>query len=456
MATDVTALLTQFTLRYRTALLTRVLVLGGLGLVLAGLIAWRLSPLPLASMWRFGVPAVLAAGGIGALAVWASRRWPSQRASAAHLDRVLGLKQRLVTAEEFSRVPNPPALYPLLMEDVIRRTMSPRAAYPRPMDRAAFMLALLALLLLLWPFGGRSPLTQLAHLTQPTPRPDPSTPPPSQQPPPPPQQQQQGASQQSSSSAQSSSGGHNQPPSSERDSASAGGGSSSSQGGQQGSSSGGQRGTGQDAGSTGQAAGAQRGQQESGGAQQQAAQPAGQQGNEKGGQAGADGGAGTSRGQPSDAKAQQQAGAGNGPMSSQAQQALQEDIQKLLKDVSGELKDLQKRLESQDQPPPTPGATTDPELYGASDAAGAPTGEASVPIQLKTDAAGTGSSRKSSGSGRPSGETSAASPTAKAEPAQLADEPLEEPAGSRETVPPEYQDVFKQLNRSREHQSTAR
>ena len=177
MSPNVTTLLTQFTLRYRTALLIRVVVLGGLGLLLMALTVWRLAPLPLAALWRVGLPAAAGLAGLGVLGIWAYRRWPSRRASAAYLDRALGLKQRLVTAEEFSRLSNPPALYPVLLEDVIRRATSPRAAYPRALDRTTFILALLLMLLLLWPFAGRSPLTQLAQLIKPTPPPDPSTPP---------------------------------------------------------------------------------------------------------------------------------------------------------------------------------------------------------------------------------------------------------------------------------------
>jgi hypothetical protein len=119
-----------------------------------------------------------------------------------------------------------------------------------------------------------------------------------------------------------------------------------------------------------------------------------------------------------------------------------------LKEVSGEIRTLQAQLAAaKGQPPPAPGTTTDPELYGAPEPPGE-TGTGTVPIQLQTDAAAmTGAARAASGVGRPSGEAAAASPTAKAEPAQLSDDPLEEPPGSRETVPPEYRDVFDRLNR---------
>jgi hypothetical protein len=124
---------------------------------------------------------------------------------------------------------------------------------------------------------------------------------------------------------------------------------------------------------------------------------------------------------------------------------LKAQIQQLLKDVSGELRQLQAQLsERQAQPPPEAGIGTDPELYESPTPLGPATGE-NVPIQLQADATETPSTRPGSGVGRPSGEMSNAAPQARAEDAQLSVDPIEEAPTERQAVPPEYRNVFDRL-----------
>ena len=141
--------------------------------------------------------------------------------------------------------------------------------------------------------------------------------------------------------------------------------------------------------------------------------------------------------------AQQQSGSGAG-QSSVGQDALKADIQQLLKEVSGELKQLQAQMDAS-QHQPQIGTSSDPNLYDAPTPVDTTTGSA-LPIQLQTDQATTKTPRPGSGVGRPLGEVSAASPQAKAEAAQLSDQPLEETPVPREAVPPEYRPIFDRLH----------
>ncbi|MBI3997084.1 MAG: DUF202 domain-containing protein [Candidatus Omnitrophica bacterium] len=141
--------------------------------------------------------------------------------------------------------------------------------------------------------------------------------------------------------------------------------------------------------------------------------------------------------------AQQQSGSGAG-QSSVGQDALKADIQQLLKEVSGELKQLQTQMDAA-QHQPQIGTGTDPNLYDAPTPVDVTTGS-SMPVQLQTDQATTKTPRPGSGVGRPSGEVSAATPQAKAEAAQLSDQPLEETPVPREAVPPEYRPIFDRLH----------
>ncbi len=122
------------------------------------------------------------------------------------------------------------------------------------------------------------------------------------------------------------------------------------------------------------------------------------------------------------------------------------DIQGLLKELSGELKDLEAQLASaKSEAHPQAGTTTDPQLYGSSDPM-SPRGTAPVPIQLKTDAAPTTSQRMSGGVARASGQVSTSSPQVKSEDAALSEEPAEESGVTRQVVPPEYRSIFDNLH----------
>ncbi len=524
-------------MRYRAALLAKTGLLAALGLGLAAALAWRLFMLQLGALWRVGVPAAVIIVTGASLGWWTHSRWPSRRASAAYLDRVLGLKQRLVTAEEFAGAPNAPALYPFLVADASKWVTDSRTRYPRPLDRTTAVLLALLLLVLACPLGGRSPLQQLAQW--PTPIRPVQPPAPVQTPPPPPSdpstrpadadssaglprqpQQQGGASQQpqpSSSAGSQGQRGQGQSPSGGRDQtstsgsgrqhpsqstgrdqtsqspggqnrqqeSSGSGGSSNDGGAAPDRSGGGQQGAGQRrTPSADSAAGGERGQGQSGqgqgqpsssgrsgsntdgqpqnGRDQSGSQPSSQSSQSPGtpgsaqaqqarasagGTSGGDAQAGAGNSQSVEAKAAR-AMSGGGSSSSPGSEALQQDIQQLLKDVSGEIQTLQAQIAAATgQPPPTAGTTTDPQLYGTSELLGQ-TGAGNIPIPLKTDAtATTSSARAGSGVGRPSAEVAAATPSATPEPAQLSDDPREESPGSRDTVPPEYRDVFERLNR---------
>ncbi len=123
------------------------------------------------------------------------------------------------------------------------------------------------------------------------------------------------------------------------------------------------------------------------------------------------------------------------------------EIQGLLKQVSGELQELQAQLASakQDLSSP-PGTTTDPNLFEGPMPVD-PQAAATLPVQLTTDTAQTKDRRPGSGVGEPSGEVSEASPTVAPEEARLSNAPLEERPSARQPVPPEYRSVFDRLNR---------
>ncbi len=152
-------------------------------------------------------------------------------------------------------------------------------------------------------------------------------------------------------------------------------------------------------------------------------------------------------GQPGASRAQPSAGrmGREGGFSAGDQEAIKADIQQLLKEVSGELKELEAQLAAaKDQPHPEAGTGTSPELYGPATKLDRATGSP-VPIQLQTDTVGTKSPRPGSGVGKPSGEVSGAAPTAQAEDAQLSSEPLEETPSDRQPVPPEYREAFDRI-----------
>ena len=148
----------------------------------------------------------------------------------------------------------------------------------------------------------------------------------------------------------------------------------------------------------------------------------------------------------------QGAGAGQATGNSEA---LRADIQQMLKDLSGDLKQLQAQLAATtaDQPRPQAGTATDPQLYDQASSPLETTSGPALPIQLQTDTAPTSAQRPSSGVGRPSGEVSQAHPNAQSEDAQLSDEPLQEAPVDRQSVPPEYRSVFDRLRTTTSQQS---
>jgi len=422
-------------------------------------------------MWAIGLPAALAAAFTGGLGWWMRRHWLSPRAAAAHLDRVLGLQQRLITAEEFAQAPHRSALYPLLLEDAARQCAPGGVRLPRPFSHTAGMLAVAALLLLLWP---RLNPVLPPFVRQPEPEP-----PPSQQPAPPePDQEADGAqgageAQPRSDAGQpSGNGGGHQPeqPSAagqqpSADSAPAAGDEPRRSAGEQQPGAGQQAASGQQQTTPQQASDGSRPREQS------------QQGNRRGesrsdgddsrgtprpgdhdsrgtpaGQSGAQSPTKSSQAQRA-ASAQQQA-AGSGQKSQDGRsggstgegEALKAEIQELLKEVSGELKDLQAQLASAtDQPKPEAGTGTDPNLYEAPmtlEDGGDP-----LAIQLPSDTAPTEARRPGGGVGQPSGEVSGAAPQTQAQEAQLSEQPLEEAPASRQPVPEEYRDVFDRLQR---------
>ena len=191
---DLHEVLTRFIARYRAAVLTKAGLLAALGMAVLAASAWRLRSLQVPSVWSLGAPMALAAAVAVGLGWWVRRHWLSPRVGAAYLDQLLDLQQRLVTAEEFAGTAHPSPLYPLLVEDAARRCETAQAHLPKPLTSASGLLALVLLLLLLWPHGGRTPM-RLAQLPA---HPSPPSPSPSQTPPPGPpseqsrQQQQQG------------------------------------------------------------------------------------------------------------------------------------------------------------------------------------------------------------------------------------------------------------------------
>jgi len=205
------------------------------------------------------------------------------------------------------------------------------------------------------------------------------------------------------------------------------------------------------AGERGQAGGDQQAKT---GSQQQAQQAAGQQGSKAQRQSGqrdqprpesADAG----RGQQSEAGGQQQAAGGGQPMSSAQQEALKADIQKLLKEMSGELKELQMQLDPKQQQRPTAGTQTDPELYEAPSPLDAARGS-QLPIQLNTDAKSTAAQRKGGGAGDASDQAVSAAPQQQPEAAELSAQSGHEQGVQRQAIPPEYRPVFERLSSSPE------
>lgn len=487
--TELPVLLQQFVTRYRTALLARAGVLAALSVGVLGALAWRLYPLRVPPLWGVWVLAGAAVATACSIAWWVRRRWISPGSAASYLDRTLDLQQRLLTAAEFAQASQKPLLYPQLVDDVAQRYTTRQLRFPRPADRTAGILTAILFVILFWP-GVRPPVyprmgVKLASVppTPPIPQssPTPTPPTPEQRSE---QQRQQASSQQPSPSSQAS---QSQPTSGGT------GSSAANQDGAQSKDSSGRRGeegrgdgqraeqsqpsddgresspknTGSQDSSRGEAQGAQG----DSGTQQRSAGNRQAEGSEEGsraqtrsndshqqGAAQQQGQRGAAERSPSQADAHQSTASqqgqqggrqpttgGGSALSAADQEALKAQIQELLKEVSGELKDLQAQLASaNDQPKPQAGTGTDPNLYEGPTPMERPSG-AALPIQLQTDTVQTKSQRPGSGTGKPSGEASSSAPQTSAEEASLSDAPLEESSASREVVPPEYRTIFEQL-----------
>lgn len=448
-APDATGLLERVTARYRRAVVAKAAVFAALALSVVGVLAWRLL------VWQR--PGWIVAGGVGfALIVaagfaWRLRRaWMSAREAAAQLDRALGLQQRLTTVSEFAHAPRAPALYPLLIEETTQRLSTRQVRFPRPLDRTAGALAIVLFLLLWWPGRGRVPLLQLAQ----RPSTIPPTPPPKAEPSPPPEEQERQRQQQDRSGAQQT--GQRGPSQSSGDP-------SSSQAPQPSSTQTGQQETehrqpregtqqaqsAQERGKSGDRS-RQDSRQQTGDRRQETSDSNEERAASQGHQAG------TTRSDAEEASAarasQDQAGRGGGQGFGN-QDAIHAEIQQLLKEVSGELKQLEAQLAAaKEQPHPDAGSSTDPDLYEAPMAPEQPQGVA-LPIQLTTDTAETEQQRPGGGVGRPSDKATASTPQAQAEEAQLSEEPLEETSAARQPIPSEYREVFDRLHRQRQQPS---
>ena len=127
---------------------------------------------------------------------------------------------------------------------------------------------------------------------------------------------------------------------------------------------------------------------------------------------------------------------------------LKADIQRALKELSGELKTLQAQLEAQHVPAPTPGTSTDPELYEAASLEPPPGATSRLPLALEVDTHAASSPRPGGGFGAPSGEIGTETPQQAREDAQLAAQAAPESAVHQQAIPPEYQPVFERLKGS--------
>ena len=451
MNNNVDRAIMQLVAQRRRRIVWRAALTLGLGVACVAMAVWR--------MQRVGTaPRVMVLVGLallGPLAVW--QWWMLRRARhAAHaalatLDRELGLQARLITAAEFANAPEPPALYPMLVQETTQSLEAATKQSPSVVSRASLVLAVLLLLIGIWPWPGTPPV-QLASYTPPAIPPPPIPLPPSPPPEPQPPQQQQQQSQQPQQGSQGQQG--KQRTQGEQNKGSGNQGQQGRQG-QQGergqsnqntqqSQSQSQGQGGQQQGKSGeqgtqkeqarqeqqQSASGKQGEQGSQGTQGQQESGQGHQGNQ-----GQQGSQGVQAGQSA------QVGAGAGA------EALKADIQRALKELSGELKTLQAQLEAQQVSAPVPGTSTDPQLYGAASLE-PPLGATSrLPLQLDVDTQATASARRGGGIGAPSGEIGAETPQQAPEEAQLAAQAAPESATHQHAIPPEYQPVFERLNR---------
>jgi len=496
--------------RYQRHLVLHAGAVGMLGLGCLVALLWRLS--------HYGLkPWVLLGIGLGSLlglSLWQwrvlRRAWLYLPHAALKLDQALRLEARLLTAAQFAHVPNPPPLYPVLIQDPALSLSSSEKHLPRVADRWTIALAVTLLVLMVWPSRSVLPTT-LAMRT-------PSTQPPSEPPPPaavppdlPAPRQRAVAGQAGPSKQQQQAQEHQQPPQVQQpfglggaaqQDCEAGGGDSSA--GQQSSAAGqtSEQGTSKDS-RVAQAqspsspayrpsgAGRQTAQQAQGQAQQSKAdsttprqtadtKPTSQQQQDTSQQqarqstgrsadkpsqsstrdshktgtastrtsAQRQGSAKTDQTAPQRSQATQ--GQGATPSSSGQQDLLKADIQQLLKEMSQELQQLQEQLvEHKDLPNPTPGTATDPQLYEDAASLEKAAG-AQLPIQLEVDQEPSASKRRAGGVGEPSDQVADASPQQTPEDVTLGEQAAEEQAVSRHPIPPEYRPVFERLSHREE------
>ena len=535
--TDPQHVIQQLLARYRQRLRLRRVSTGVAAVGCLALLLWRLARIGMAPAWLTAL-AVAGLAGVGSWQLWLAKGTRHTGLSAARdLDRVLALQERLTTAEQFSRSTTPPLLYGELLKSTEQSLEMAQARLPRWYDRTGIALAVLLLLLLLWP----QPRASMQRLAQKPPEASPrssaeskSSEPDRTEP-----SEQSSSRDQQRSSSQPQPSGTGQPSQGQQGSGAGGqsGRSQASQGGQAGQQSGqsgtsnsdqgqspsqssgmnpsqGQSGQGQpqtSAGGTPQGQGSAKGttqaaagQKQTGTAQQAAANAAADRGGQSASKTGAtptgaaqqtakqngqasgkanQSGAGatgqqraasgegnhqdqgqqanqrrdTGQGQQGSGTEKQlaeaQQGASNRPGESggagptPSQEALKADIKQLLKNLSGELKELQAQ-QLQNLPAqvsnPAPGLSTDPQLYGDPMALERATG-AAMPIQLEADTEATSAARRGGGLGQPSGHISQAAPQQQSEDATLSEQQTEEQGVQRQAVPPEYRPVFERL-----------
>jgi len=460
---DASQALQQFLARYQRHVMTRTALASLLGLVCLSVLVVRLHGWGVGRFWLLGT----GLAGLLALGLWqwqAFRRvWLSSRHALLELDRTLGLKERLVTATEFADIPKPPLLYPVLVQDTTVSLANTTKRLPRIADRWTFALVAVLLLLALWPSHAPIPQRLAMHLPTallPTP------PPPDQQP-----QEHLPASmparpEESKAGGDEGQGGMLQDQQQASQDRQAGGtgaqgqraaghqadASSSDQTGRGARESSGTQGDSQPPRQTQHAQTedqTQAGQtpsphaaasQQRTGTQEQARESIAQARDRAGGT------------QADNTLSQTARGEGAGQLSSAQQDQLKQEIQQLLKQLSGELKQLQAQLtaKTRDQPSPLPGTATDPNLYDAQAALEQASGKP-LPIQLEVDTQSTATTRPGGGVGQPSEQVMSATPQQEPEAAQLADTVAEEPPSQRRPIPPEYRPVFERLSRTGQH-----
>ncbi|MBI3010054.1 MAG: hypothetical protein HYY57_03610, partial [Candidatus Omnitrophica bacterium] len=456
--------------RYQAQLIGRRRGLGFLVVIVSLAAGLRLHQLGWPWPWSLGFAVFAAVAGIMVCFRWIRLALLSFSKTASHLDRTLGLKQRLVTAQEWANRQPQPALYAQLIADLERRCSKMRLRPPVAIDRAAAALFVLLIVLLIFPGSGRllittepsSPTIKAAQTSQEKATlPQQAEEPESLQRPRPERLEpasrtsgegsQQGAQPcgensqgQSSQSSQDSSGNQQ-----EKESQSSKGRqqnhSDSQQAGEQTQSQAGQAGKDQAQRSSGES---QDSRQDSQGGKGSASQRA--ESNAEQGKADASAQAQSTGTRANEGKSGNQAEAGQ---SGQSQQ-LQAEIQQLLKEVSGQLEQLQTQMEKNEPAQPNIGTGTDPELYDkVKEQPGDESQGQQVPIGLESDESPTASERAASGVGEARQRSEKAQPQMKEKEVSLSESPTPETPASRQVIPPTYRDVFDRLNRSPESTS---